>query len=166
MPDNRKMLKRLSTGLIVVVFASLALSGYLLSYFHEPVSSEPVNYEPLKISLTEELDQRLAAIEQQLLALIDEVRKPESVREVEVEVPVLTPGPVEVVVQQPDYVSVRLLRGDSIWTILQRCGMKPTPELIERVLELNGITDPARIPAGTYLRIPMSNTATSDEVSN
>jgi hypothetical protein len=197
MPDNRRILKRLSTGLIVVVFASLALSGYLLSYFNEPVSSEPVDYEPLKISLTEELDQRLTiieerimtisaaqqgaverdeelakldqrlvAIEQQLLALIDEVRKPESVREVEVEVPVLTPGQVEVVVQQPDYVLVRLLRGDSIWTTLQRCGMKPTPELIEQVLGLNGISDPARIPAGTYLRIPVSNTATSDEVRN
>ena len=84
MPDNRKCW-RLSTGLIVVVFASLALSGYLLSYFHEPVSSEPVNYEPLKISL-QRAGPEAGSIEQQLLALIDEVRKPESVREVEVEV--------------------------------------------------------------------------------
>ena len=69
MPDNRKMLKRLSTGLIVVVFASLALSGYLLSYFHEPVSSEPVNYEPLKISLTEELDQRLTVTKERIMTI-------------------------------------------------------------------------------------------------
>ena len=69
MPDNRRILKRLSTGLIVVVFASLALSGYLLSYFNEPVSSEPVDYEPLKISLTEELDQRLTIIEERIMTI-------------------------------------------------------------------------------------------------
>jgi hypothetical protein len=53
----------------VVVFASLALRGYLLTYFNEPVSPELVGYRPLKIPFTEELDQRLTVTKERIMTI-------------------------------------------------------------------------------------------------
>lgn len=53
----------------MVVFASLALSGYLLTYFNEPVSPELVGYRPLKIPFTEELDQRLTVTKERIMTI-------------------------------------------------------------------------------------------------
>jgi hypothetical protein len=53
----------------VVVFASLALRGYLLTYFNEPLSPELVGYRPLKIPFTEELDQRLTVTKERIMTI-------------------------------------------------------------------------------------------------
>ncbi len=53
----------------MVVFASLALRGYLLTYFNEPVSPELVGYRPLKIPFTEELDQRLTVTKERIMTI-------------------------------------------------------------------------------------------------
>jgi len=52
-------------------------------------------------------------------------------------------------------VEVRLLRGDSVWSIVSRFKSPPSPALVKEVVEYNCITDPRRLPVGFPVRIPM-----------
>jgi len=52
-------------------------------------------------------------------------------------------------------VEVRLLPGDSVWSIVARLKPSPRPALVNEVVEYNGITDPRRLPVGFPVRVPM-----------
>jgi hypothetical protein len=52
-------------------------------------------------------------------------------------------------------VEVRLLPGDSVWSIVARFKPSPRPALVKEVVEYNGITDPRRLPVGFPVRVPM-----------
>jgi hypothetical protein len=52
-------------------------------------------------------------------------------------------------------VEVRLLPGDSVWSIVARFKPSPSPVLVNEVVEYNGITDPRRLPVGFPVRVPM-----------
>ncbi len=52
-------------------------------------------------------------------------------------------------------VEVKLLPGDNVWSIVARFKPSPSPALVGKVVEFNGITDPRRLPVGFPVRIPV-----------
>lgn len=65
--------------------------------------------------------------------------------------PALTTQKVE---HSPVNISLRLVAGDSLWSIVDRFYKNPSPELINKIAELNNITNPRALPTGSYLTIP------------
>jgi hypothetical protein len=52
-------------------------------------------------------------------------------------------------------IEVKLLPGDSVWSIVARFRPSPSPELVEKVVAYNEITDPRRLPVGFPVKVPM-----------
>ena len=52
-------------------------------------------------------------------------------------------------------VEVKLLPGDSVWSIVQRFKPFPRPALLQAVVEYNGITNPRQLPVRFPVKVPM-----------
>lgn len=52
-------------------------------------------------------------------------------------------------------VEVKLLPGDSVWSIVARFKSNPSPALVNEVVEFNNIVDPKRLPVGFPIKVPM-----------
>ena len=136
-----------------------------------PVETEPelIYVEPV---VDEKLQESINSLQQdyaKLSSLYEELLlREEPVTEV--------PQPENLVVEERvqiveyvtvEAVSLRLMQGDSIWTLLYRLGKDPdSAELIGEVLKINDLADPAKIPTGKYLTIPLNDTVSRREVRN
>lgn len=58
-------------------------------------------------------------------------------------------------VQSRPAVEVRLRPGDSVWSIVSRFCIAPSPALVDQVVEFNNIEDPRRLPVGFPVRLPL-----------
>ncbi len=58
-------------------------------------------------------------------------------------------------VQSRPVVEVRLRPGDSVWSIVSRFCISPSPALVDQVVEFNNIEDPRRLPVGFPVRLPL-----------
>ncbi len=52
--------------------------------------------------------------------------------------------------------TVRLLPGDSVWSIVARFKPSPSPDLVNRVVAFNEIADPRRLPVGFVVQVPLN----------
>lgn len=170
MPKNILYFKRLFILLVIVGISSIAISVYLLNSFSRETAStvevvSPMDSNLLENSITELRDElrKLSQFQQEVLKLDDELRA--LIRKLEVEnlsAPVLAPP--QKVEDNFSTVSLHVMPGDSLWSIVSRFYKSPTPEFIAEIAKINGISDPKKIPVGFLITIPLPNKSSGYEV--
>lgn len=164
MPNERKTPVILALVIAAVALGALFTAGYLSKHSSTEESSISVkteDIEGIQISLS-----TVHAELSRLSRLCEEVlrRDAELVSLVSslVESKSLVPEEKESIEQAeqrlaptPAVIELRMMKGDTIWGLLQRLGAEPDAAVIKSILELNGFADARRIPAGTYVRIPL-----------
>ncbi|NLA58430.1 MAG: hypothetical protein GX855_05975 [Firmicutes bacterium] len=176
MQNEKRVLTTLVLALAVVVLGAFFVSGYLLDYFAGPGSSSSIEADDLEhlqvsvaavqaeLSRLSKLSEELLERQAELLSLTSSLAQKEP-QAPEEQVEQL--GQVEQAAEAaPRTIELRMMRGDTIWAFLHRLGMQPDAQLVENVLRLNGFSDARRIPAGTYIRIPLQDTTSSREETN
>lgn len=101
------------------------------------------------------LDQILVQNEKEIAAALE----PDFEIEFEDSIQVMASAPELAYEQQAghDYpiAIMRLLPGDTVWSIVARFKPSPSPTLVDRVVEFNKIADPRRLPVGFPVRVPL-----------
>ena len=130
-----------------------------------PIAPDVLDKESWEVA-SAQIQQELVAIK----ALLDQVLQqseeaqaiePQLRSEVEPEtsIQVMASAPELTYEQQTEHgcsiATVRLLPGDSVWSIVARFRPSPSPALVDKVVEFNEITDPRRLPVGFTVQVPL-----------
>ncbi len=166
MRDNAEIFMRFGFLLLITVFISLAVGGYFTYLFLQPAEPEVLQADILwekslaavsgELARLNAVQKNILAKEKAILELISELEagKANVTNSEEAEVK------EEEKEKEQATISLRLLPGDNIWTLVSRFIDSPSKELIGEILEINNIRDPKKLNSGARIVLPIKKITT------